>query len=154
VVSQYEKLCNRLYGSVAHRIPYFKYLLYLLPAVKTVLFYGEKVHESGYPTPCASIVVNNLKTYGGGSIFDENSSISDGKIEIAHFPTKLDYLKFIFNRTKLYRPAHVTRTVETPFVMEFGSDVPVQVDGEDYSGYFKGCRKFTVAFEGTITVCV
>ena len=153
-LAMYEKLCDRLYGSVLYRIPYIKYLLYSWPALSTILFYRDTVREAGDPEPCAAIIVNSLKTYGGGSVFDKNSSISDGKIEIVRFATKFDYLKFLLTRTKLYRPAHATRTMKPPFDLQFDSDVPVQVAGEDYTDFFKGCRKFTIAHEETIKVCV
>ena len=154
VLEQYEMLCNKLYGTKAYRIPYIKYLLYLIPAVKEVLFRSNSVRETGKQKPSASIIVSNLKTYAGGSLFDPGSSMSDGKIEIARFTSKLDYLKFIFTRTGLVSPTHITRTMDTPFTLEFDSDVPVQVAGEDYSGYFSGCRRFTLAHEGTVKICV
>jgi len=154
VLSQYERLCNRLYGTKAYRIPYIKYLLYIIPAVKEMLFRPDSVREKGDSKPYAAVIVNNLQTYAGGCIFDLDSSMSDGKPEIARFSSKLAYLKLIATRTGLLSPSHDTRTMETPFTLEFDSDVPVQVAGEDYSGYFSGCRKFTVAHEGKIKICI
>jgi len=154
VLSQYERLCNKLYGTKAYRIPYIKYLLYFIPAVKEMLFRSDNVREKGEPKPYAAVIVNNLQTYAGGCVFDLDSSMSDGKPEIARFSSKLAYLKLIATRTGLISPSHETATMETPFTLEFESDVPVQVAGEDYSGYFSGCRRFTVAHEGKITVCI
>ena len=68
VLSQYEKLCNKLYGTKAYRIPYIKYLLYLVPAVKEMLFRSDNVREKGYSKPAAAIIVNNLRTYAGGCV--------------------------------------------------------------------------------------
>ena len=154
VLAQYEKLCNKLYGTKAYRIPYVKYLLYFIPAVKEILFRSDSVREKGDSKQHAAIIVNSLKTYGGGCKFAHGSSMSDGKPEIARFASKLAYLKFLATRTGLVSPSHETRTLETPFTLEFESDVPVQVAGEDYSGYFSGCRKFTVAYEGKIKICI
>ena len=154
VLSQYEKLCNKLYGTKAYRIPYIKYLLYFIPAVKEMLFRSDSVREKGDSKQNAAVIVNNLKTYGGGCKFAADSSISDGMPEIARFASKLAYLKFLATRTGLLSPSHDTRTMNTPFTLEFESDVPVQVAGEDYSGYFSGCRKFRFAHEGKIKVCV
>ena len=154
VVSQYERLCNKLYGTMAYRIPFIKYLLYLIPAVKEILFRSDSVLEKGGSKPAAAIIVNSLKTYAGGCVFDLDSSMSDGKPEIARFSSKLAYLKLIATRTGLLSPSHITRTLETPFTLEFDSDVPVQVAGEDYTGYFSGCSRFTVAHEGKIKICM
>ncbi|MFQ5431483.1 MAG: diacylglycerol/lipid kinase family protein [Nitrospinota bacterium] len=154
VLSQYERLCNKLYGTKAYRIPYIKYLLYFIPAVKEMLFRSHNAREKSESKPAAAIIVNNLKTYGGGCVFDTESSMSDGKPEIARFFSKLAYLKLIATRTGLLSPSHDTVTMETPFTLEFDSDVPVQVAGEDYSGYFSGCNRFTVAYEGKIKVCI
>lgn len=154
VLSQYERLCNKLYGTKAYRIPYIKYLLYLVPAVREMLFRSDNVREKGYSKPAAAIIVNNLRTYAGGCLFDLDSSMSDGKPEIARFYSKTAYLKLIATRTGLLLPSHETATLETPFTLEFDSDVPVQVAGEDYSGCFSGCRRFTVAHEGKLKICI
>ncbi|GMT43028.1 MAG: hypothetical protein IEMM0002_1439 [bacterium] len=161
VVSKYEKTVNALNGSPIYKLPFLKYIIYATLGMYALLFYDKKLREAKSGQPCAVIILNGLKTYAGGSVYCENSSINDRKIELSYFPAKLDYLKLILNRTKLYRPAHAAESMDTPLVLRFHiitttttQDAPVEIAGEDYTAFFKGCREFTVSYAGSIEVCI
>jgi len=154
VVSLYEKLCKTLHGTLLYRFPYLKHLLYFLAGLHTFVFYGEKVREEKSGRPQSVIVLSGARTYAGGSVFNENAKVNDGKLGLARFATKIDYLKLILNRTGLYKPGHAVETIEAPFTLTFDRDVPVEISGDDCTNMFKGTREFEIKREGSIEYCV
>lgn len=154
VISAYATLVNRLKGYRVFRFSLLKKMLFVLVGLYSVAFYNRRISEGGSQASYINVIVNNLRTYAGGSIFDSNSSVDDGKIELSFVSSKMEYMKLILSRFKVFYSRLSNRSAEPPLVLRFQSSVPVQIDGEDYSSFFRDCTEFKIMRDSAISVLV
>ncbi|MDO8446308.1 MAG: diacylglycerol kinase family protein [Deltaproteobacteria bacterium] len=154
VISAYVALVNRLKGYRVFRLALLKKMLFVLVGFYSVAFYNRRISEGGSQASYINVIVNNLRTYAGGSIFDSNSSLDDGKIELSFVSSKMEYMKLILNRFKFFDSRLSNRSAEPPLVLRFQSSVPVQIDGEDYSSFFRECTEFRILRDSVMSVLV
>lgn len=152
VISAYAALVNRLKGYRVFRLGLLKKMLFVLVGLYSVAFYNRRISEGGSQASYINVIVNNLRTYAGGSIFDGNSSVDDGKIELSFVSSKMEYMKLILSRFKFFDSRLSNRSAEPPLVLRFQSSVPVQIDGEDYSSFFRECTEFRIMRDSTMSV--
>lgn len=153
LVGMYDSLTKSLRETALSGLPFFKYFLFVYTGVHTILFYHRKVRTSSGRS-YADILVNNLGTYGGGCKYSESSSINDGMIEFSFFHSKIAFYKLMANWLSPYKFAIDHESRKPPQILSFDSPVPVQVDGEDYTGFFEDCKEFEITHEGLLEVRV
>lgn len=154
VISAYASLVNRLKGYRVFRLGLLKKMLFVLVGFYSLAFYNRRISEGGSQTSYINVIVNNLRTYAGGSIFDGDSLLDDRKIELSFVSSKMEYLKLILSRFKVFDFRLSSRSAEPPLVLRFQSSVPVQIDGEDYSSFFRECTEFKIMRDSTMSVLV
>lgn len=123
--------------------------LYALTGVWAMLFHNTRVTDA--EGTCEGVIACNLPYYAGGSIFSDGASVSDGKIELLRMKNKTTFLRLVFSRFLKFL-SNGPPALTPPVRLMFEKPPPVQVDGEDYSARFAGCREFTITHAGSIDV--
>ncbi len=123
--------------------------LFALVGSWALLFHDKKAHMAG--SAPVSLILSGIESYAGGSCIGGGQH-NDGMIKMVTLTSKRDFLRLVASRfLKKLAPQAISR--RTPLTLTFTAPPPVQVDGEDYSARFAGCRTFAIAHAGTLTVC-
>lgn len=127
-----------------------KKTLFALVGAWALLFHERRAPMAdGSPL---SMIVCNLTWYAGGGRFSADGKPDDGAIELMKLPGEGAFLRLAASR---FIPglAPSATTHRPPLTLAFTDEVPLQVDGEDYSARFAATRSFTITRAGAIKVC-
>ena len=154
ILSAYESWVNRMKEFKLFEITMLKKFLFAVIGLFAALFYRKKIFESLSKRTCINVIVSNLRTYAGGSIISEKSSMNDKSVEVSYVGTKLEYMKLILNRFRLLPFDISPESKGSPLSLNFHEKVPVQVDGEDYGAKFANVNEFRIRLEAVIRLCI
>lgn len=154
IISAYESLVNSLKNFKIFEFNFLKKFLFICIGLYAAFFYRKKLYEPAVKDSFSSVIVNNLRTYAGGSVFNRVSSLHDGVLETAYINSKMEYLKIILNRFRMFNLDIHSESQEPPLRLRFGGGLCVQVDGEDYTGIFNRTQEFVFMLKCSIIVCV
>ncbi|MBI5179631.1 MAG: hypothetical protein HZA04_10290 [Nitrospinae bacterium] len=115
-----------------------------------LLAYHAKVRLGGERFTC--IIASNLRSYAGGSVISKTSRTDDGMIEVMKLKSKGQFLRLILSRF-FSGLGPESEPISPPVTFNTCPGAPVQVDGEDYTEFFKNTSAYTISREGALKVC-
>ena len=153
ILSLYESWVNRLKEFKVFEVTLLKKFFFIVVGLCAALFYRKKVFESLSKRTCINVIVSNLRTYAGGSIISENSSMADKAVVVSYISSKLEYVKLILNLFRLLPFDISPESKGMPLLLDFRGNVPIQLDGEDYTRKLCDAKEFNISHRGKIQIC-
>ena len=154
ILSLYESWLSRFKVNKLFEFSFFKKSLYILVGLYVAISYREKIKGSGQKKESFNIIIGNLKTYAGGSIFSTYAEMDDGWPEIAYVDSKFKYMRLLLNRFSCFSFNIDREITRVPLTLDLPSDISVQIDGEDYSSYFSNAKKLKITLRGSLCLCI